>query len=170
MPKQHSESVPQAMQPVVAAIVAQTDAFCQQHLDDEYATLARALAATLARKRPSPLTRGKPQGWVGGILYALGTVNFLFDKTQTPHMRADELCAALGVSSGGCATKAKQIREMLDMLPADPRWYRPSRLEENPLAWLIVVDGLLVDARNMPREIQKEALQMGLIPFLPGRG
>ena len=42
-------------------IVAMTDAFCREHLDDEYGALCRKLAGVLARKRPSPLTRGKPE-------------------------------------------------------------------------------------------------------------
>ena len=35
-------------------IVGLTDAFCRDHLDDEYAALCRKLADVLARKRPSP--------------------------------------------------------------------------------------------------------------------
>lgn len=168
MPQQLSENVPGATQPAYAAIVALTDKFCQEYLDDEYAALSRELAAALARKRPSPITRGKPEAWACGILYALGTVNFLFDKSQKPHMRADELCAAFGVSKSGGANKAKLIRDMFDMIQADPRWYRPNQMDENPLAWLIQVNGFIVDARSMPREIQEAAYQKGLIPYIPG--
>ena len=43
------------------------------------------------------------------------TVNFLFDKSQTPHMRADELCAAFGVSQSSGSNKAKFIRDLFGM-------------------------------------------------------
>lgn len=109
MPKRRSETVPAATQSVYAAIVTLLDTFCRQHLNDEYAALCRELAAALARKRPSPLMCGKPEIWACGIVYALGTVNFLFDKSQRPHMRADELCAAFGVSQSSGANKAKLI-------------------------------------------------------------
>lgn len=48
-----------------------------------------------------------------------------------------------------------------------PEWCLPSTLEENPLAWLIEVNGLVVDARMMPKEIQEEAYLLGLIPYVP---
>jgi hypothetical protein len=168
MSKQNSESVPQPMQPAYEEITRLTDAFCRDHLDDEYAQLCRKLAAALARKRPSPLARGKPHIWACGIVYALGTVNFLFDKTQTPYLRADDLCRLFGVSQSSAANKAKQIRDMFDMVQADPRWYRPSQMNDNPIAWRVMVNGFIVDVRMMPREIQEEAYRKGLIPYLPG--
>jgi hypothetical protein len=49
----------------------------------------------------------------------------------------------------------------------DWRWCLPSRLADNPLAWLIELDGFIVDARHVSRDIQEEALRRGLIPYLP---
>jgi hypothetical protein len=57
------------------------------------------MTAALCRKRPSPLTSGKPSTWACAILYALDQVNFLFDRTQTPHLTPKELCAGFGVST-----------------------------------------------------------------------
>jgi hypothetical protein len=67
------------------AIVCMTDAFCRDHLNDEYADLCRNLAATLARKRPSPLLRGKLETWAVGIIRTIGWVNFLDDSSRKPH-------------------------------------------------------------------------------------
>jgi len=60
----------------IMALVGQV---CEEYLDEEYAQLARYATAALARKRPSPLARGRVDIWACGIVYALGTVNFLFD-------------------------------------------------------------------------------------------
>ena len=169
MSKQNSESVPQQMQPVFDEITRLTDAVCRDHLDEEYAQLCRQLAAALARKRPSPMARGKPEIWACAIVYALGTVNFLFDKTQSPYLRADELCGLFGVSQSSAANKARQIRDMFDMGQADPRWYRPSQMNDNPIAWRVMVNGFVVDVRTLPREVQEEAYHKGLIPYLPGQ-
>jgi hypothetical protein len=164
-----SESVPAALRDTYAVITGLTDAFCREHLTDEYATLCRQLTAALARKRPSPLVRGKPEIWACAVVYALGTVNFLFDKSQTPHMRADELCQGFGVSQSGGANKAKLIRDLFDMGQMDPNWCLPSQLGQNPMAWLIEVNGLIVDARYAPPEIQADAYRQGLIPYLPAQ-
>jgi hypothetical protein len=36
----------------------------------------------------------------------------------------------------------------------DPRWTLPSFAEKNPLVWMAEVNGLLVDLRHMPRDLQ----------------
>jgi len=60
MPKRSpSQHVPKDMQGRFDEITKLTDAFCQTSLNDEYGQLCRELTATLCRKRPSPLVRGK---------------------------------------------------------------------------------------------------------------
>ena len=167
MPTKKSESVPKTMEHAYQAIIDLTDAVCRQHLNEEYATLARQLAAALGRKRPTPILRGKPASWACGVLYALGTVNFLFDKTDPPYMRADELCAAFGVSTGTGSNKGKQIRDMFGMHQMDPNWSLPSNIDRNPLVWMLQVNGLIVDIRSMPREVQEQAFDQGFIPYIP---
>ena len=44
---------------------------------------------------------------------------------------------------------------------------RRELLASNPMAWMISVDGFIVDARMMPPEVQAEARRRGLIPNLP---
>jgi hypothetical protein len=163
-----SERVPKPMEATFNAIVALTDSFCRAHLDEEYAQLARQATAALCRKRPSPLATGNIKTWACGIVYALGTVNFLFDRSQTPSRSAAELCAGFGVSKSTGAAKAKVVRDTLDMSQMDPQWYRPSKLDENPMAWMIMVNGFVVDVRSMPRDVQEAAHAKGLIPYLPG--
>ncbi len=53
------------------------------------------------------------------------------------------------------------------MYQLDPDWTVASMVDHNPLIWMIQVNGLAVDARRMPREIQEEALRKGLIPYIP---
>lgn len=37
----------------------------------------------------------------------------------------------------------------------------------NPMAWYITVNGLIVDARYVSRELQAIAYAKGLIPYIP---
>ena len=162
-----SERVPAALQSQYDKIVALTDLFCQRHLNEEYRDLCRLMAAKLCRKRPSPVTTGKTNTWACGIVYSVGRVNFLFDKSQTPHMRADELCQHFGLSPKTGSAKSTAIMDLLNSGQMDPHWTLPSRMGDNPMAWLIQVNGLIVDARHAPREIQEEAFRRGMIPYLP---
>ncbi len=165
--KKKSASVPKAVKPAYSAIVSLTDDVCKNHLNEEYAELARLLAAALSRKRPSPILKGKPEIWACGIIHALGTINFLFDKSQTPHIRADKLAELFGVGKSSGANKAKFIRDTLNMHQFDPTWYLPSRIDSSPMVWILQVNGLMVDVRIMPREVQVIAYEKGLIPYIP---
>jgi len=166
-PKDPRSGVPNRLKPRFDEIVAITDLVCREHLTEECAQLCLRLAASLCRKRPSPVERGRPEGWACGITYAIGSVNFIFDKSQTPHFSASELCALFGVSLATGSARAGEIRKLYDMGRLDVEWCLPSRLDDNPLAWLIEVNGMLMDARRAPPEVQVEALRKGLIPYLP---
>jgi hypothetical protein len=62
-----------------------TDPFCAGRLDAEYGALIRRLIAKLARKRPSPFERGDLRIWAAASNYAVGSVNFLFDRPRIRH-------------------------------------------------------------------------------------
>jgi hypothetical protein len=165
-----SENVPNAMQEKFNTIVAITDDFAKQHLNDEYAQLIRFATAELCRKRPSPLSKGKEKTWACGITHAIGMVNFLFDPSQNPHVSAKDIYQWFGVSPSTGQSKSKQVRDTLDMHQMDPNWCLPSNLDNNPLTWMISVDGLILDARFAPPEIQEVAYAQGLIPYIPNNG
>ena len=55
------KSVPKSMQATFEAITSLTDAFCREHLNEDYRVLAQRMTAALCRKRPSPLASGQPR-------------------------------------------------------------------------------------------------------------
>ena len=164
-----AKSIPIASRPAYEAVIALTDAVCRDHLNEEWAALCRELAVKLARKRPSPLLSGEAKVWAAGILHALGWVNFLFDRSHAVSMSAPELCASFGVKASTVGGKSRLIRDLFKMYQFDPDWTLPSRMDRNPLAWLISIDGLVIDARSAPPHIQAEAYRRGLIPYIPGQ-
>ncbi len=82
-------------------------------------------------------------------------------------MKSRQIDEHFGLSTATGQARSKQIRDLLRMHPFDVEWSLASRIDSNPLAWLIQVNGLIVDARAMPREVQEEACRKGLIPHLP---
>jgi hypothetical protein len=157
------------MRPIYDEIIGLTDAFCAAHLNEEYAQVCRALTAKLSRKRPSPLESGRVNTWAAAIVHTIGRVNFLFDKSQTPHMRADDLAKLFGLAQSTVGNKSKQIMDLLKISLMEPEWTLPSRIEDNPMVWMISVNGFILDARSAPLEIQEAAYFKGLIPYIPGR-
>jgi hypothetical protein len=114
--------IPAALRHDVEQIFELTDPFCAEHLDAEYAELVRKLVAKLARKRPSPLLRGDLRNWAAGAIHAVGSVNFLFDRSQRPHLTGNDLSHLTGVPKSTIANKAKVIRELLGIRPMEPEF------------------------------------------------
>jgi hypothetical protein len=167
MTKSTEEKVPKQMQSKFEEITALTDTFCSTYLNTEYADMSRKLTAALCRKRPSPLVRGKAKTWACGIVHALGLVNFLYDSSQTPHIKATELYKHFGVGESTGQGKSKQIRDMMKMSQMSPDWCLPSRIDDNPLIWMVSVNGFIIDIRHARREIQEQAFEQGIIPYIP---
>ena len=159
--------IPGAAAAKFAAITALTDAFCEKHLNDEYRALIQRLLGTLARKRPSPLLSGKENVWAAAAVHAIGRTNFLDDPSQVPHCKSKVIFEFLGAGESTVIGKSKQIREALRMGPLSPEWTLPSRLADNPMVWMLQVNGLLMDIRDAPVEAQRVAYEKGLIPYIP---
>ncbi len=53
------------------------------------------------------------------------------------------------------------------MGPLSPEWTLPSRLADNPLVWMLQINGVIINIRQAPVELQQLAYEKGLIPFIP---
>jgi hypothetical protein len=161
-------SVPKSMQEIYDDITALTDGFCQAKLNEEYANMCQVMTAKLCRKRPSPLASGQAKNWAAGIVHAIGTVNFAFDKSLTPHITVPDISDYFAVGKSSPTSKSKVIRDLFNIGLMEPEWTLPSRMDDNPMAWYVMVNGLILDARSLPRYLQEDAFNKGLIPYIPG--
>ena len=84
-------------------------------------------------------------------------------------MKLTAIDKAFGVAESTGQGKAKAIRDLLKIRQFDFHWMLRRRIEESPMAWMISVNGFMLDARHLRPEIQEEAFQKGLIPYIPGK-
>ena len=160
--------VPKSMLDKYELIAPHITNFCEGYLNEEYAAVSILMLEKLCRKRPSPLQQGRAKTWACGIIYAVGSNNFLFDKSQTPHMRASALAEKFGISQSTAGNKAREIKKLLNIGVFDPEWTLPSKLGNNPMIWMFESSsGFVFDARYAPRDIQEELFDAGMIPFIP---
>lgn len=124
-----SSEVPAEFRQEYLEIVALTDEFCNERLNLEYQDLCREMAITICQEG-SPVVRGKRASWASGIVYSVGCINFLGDPSQQPHIRSEEIAKWFGVSTATMFSKAKTIREGLDLVPLDPAFTLSSRLDD----------------------------------------
>ncbi len=160
------ERIPEKLRGRFADIVAVTDRFCDEHLDEEFKRLCREMVAVLCVEN-CPVTSGKAAGWAAGVVYSVGWVNFLGDPSQPHHMTAEDVAKAVGVAEATLMNRAKVIRKGLDLRRMTPPWSTRGMLDHNPLVWMVEVNGLPYDIRQAPRHVQEEAVRRGIIPYLP---
>lgn len=162
-------AIPKAMQPKYDEIATLLILYCDEVLSDEYKQLCLHALEKLCRKRPSPLQSGRTRTWAAGIVYAIASNNFIFDRSQPIHYTAEELAAPFGLSKSTMANKGAEIKKMLKIEFYNPEWVLPSMAEDNPMLWMVSVgpSGCLVDARSLPLHMQIEAHGKGLIPYVP---
>lgn len=159
--------VPNTVENIFTDVVSIIEKICGEKLNEEYFDLSVAMAAKIARKRPSPLLSGQKKTWAAGIIHALGMVNFLFDKSQSPYLSSQDLCEWFGLGQSTINGKSKVIRDMFKIYQLDPKWCLPSRLANNPRVWMVSLGGYIVDIRSQPRELQIAAYEAGVIPYIP---
>ena len=70
------------------------------------------------------------------------------------------------ISQSAGQSKSKEVRNLLNMSQFDPNWSL-NKLDDNPMAWMISVNGYIVDVRQMPQDVQEAAYKKGLIPYIP---
>ena len=94
----------------------------------------------------------------------------MFDPASEPCVTADELSEVFGVAKSTMGSKARQVRDLLRFSPFSPEFQRADVVAQNPLMWIIEVNGLAVNARHVPVDIQFEAFERGFIPYVPALG
>lgn len=125
-------------------LIQMTSGFCQAHINHEYERLCKKLIDKMARKRTVPFLSGRLEIWAAAVVYTIGSINFLFDKTFQPYASTDSLCDYFKVSKSTVGQKAKLIRETFKMGYYDPEFSTEHMNQNNPLARLALVDGFLV--------------------------
>lgn len=160
-------NVPKSMQDKYEQVAPMISDFCRRYLSEDYEALCLRLLEKLCRKRPSPLLSGRAGTWAAGIVYAIASNNYIFDKSQPIHMTADELSAPFGLSKSTVANKAGEIARMCGVRRDAAEWLLPELVASSPMVWLLEVNGFIVDMRSAPLGLQIEAYERGLIPYVP---
>ncbi len=136
-------------------LLEMTRAFCAQKLDEEYDQLCEKLIKKLGRKRDVPFQRGKLEIWAAAVVYAIGSINFLFDKSFEPYITSDQINDYFGTKKSTVTSKARDIKDMFNLWYFNPEFSIQRMTESNPLNNLVMVDGLIVPIDTLPEDLQQ---------------
>lgn len=105
----------------------------------------------LGRKRTVPSMSGKLEVWAAGIIHAIGTVNFLFDKSFQPYATVHDICVHFGVAQSTASQKSKLLRDMFKMDYFNNEFATQRSQQSNPFNNLVSINGFIV-----PTELFKD--------------
>lgn len=125
-------------------LVRMLSEYCEKKIDDEYKELCIRMVEKMSRKKLVPFLSGKIEIWASAIVYALGQINFLFDKSFSPYQSADDICAYFGTSKSTTSQKAKIIREMFSLGYYDEEFSTKMISNSNPLNNYMMLNGFIV--------------------------
>jgi hypothetical protein len=136
-------------------LIEKTTGFCEIYLDTDYKQLCENLINKMSRKRNIPFLSGRLEIWAAAIVYAIGSINFLFDKSFKPYATAEDICRYFETTKSSTSQKAKVIRDMFGLNYWDKEFSTTHMKETNPFSNMVMVNELIVDKRFLPPEIQE---------------
>jgi len=132
-------------------LIEQVSSFCNEKLDAEYRELCLKMIEKLSRKREVPFLSGKLEIWAAAVIYAIGQINFLFDKSFTPYVSPDDICNFFKTTKSSTSQKAKIIRDLFKLNYYDKEFSIKKLLDSSPFNNYMMVDGLVV-SRTMIKD------------------
>jgi hypothetical protein len=137
-------------------LIQMTGEFCDQYLDQEYKELSEKLIRKMSRKKAVPFLSGKIEIWAAAVIYALGRINFLFDKSTQPYATPDDICNFFGTSKSTTGQKAKAILDMFKLHYFDTEFSTKDMLAHSPFS-NVFFNGVPVPISFLPPELQEIA-------------
>jgi len=113
-------------------LIEMTTGFCNAYLDEDYKQLCEKLIRKMSRKQIVPFLFGQIEIWASAIIYAIGSINFLFDRSFKPYVSANDICNYFNTSKSTTSQKAKVIRDMFKMRYWDNEFSTRHMIESNP--------------------------------------
>jgi hypothetical protein len=120
--KETSIKSPQTIDNKFDEIAKLIQQFCNERLNEEFLDVSMHVLKKLSRKRPSPLVSGKVNTWACGIVYAIASNNFVFDKSQNYYMTAQDVADGFGLSKSTAQSQASKINKMLKISCFTPEY------------------------------------------------
>lgn len=98
-----------------AIVLNLIEKYCTANLDAEYNRLCKKVYMDLLNENPEIFNRGKPEIWAAAIIWAIGSVNFLDDRSFLPYASLSDVCGYFNTNNSTTGQKASLIRSTLNM-------------------------------------------------------
>lgn len=136
-------------------IISLVSQFCIEYINEEYKELCIELTKKLGRKRNVPFLTGKVEIWAASIVYTVGALNFLFDKSFEPYIPSSDIHEYFETKSSTVNAKSKLIRDLLKLNRFKNEFSTNRMIGSNPFNQFVMVNDMIVPLDSIPEEYQK---------------
>lgn len=137
-------------------LIEMTAGFCDTYLDEEYKQLSEKLIRKMARKRNVPFLYGRIEIWAAAVVYALGTLNFLFDRKFEPYIAPDDICSYFRTNQSTTYQKSKKIRDMFKIRYGNEEFSTQYVIENKHQFYLVMREEFSKKFKHLVRTIRKK--------------
>ena len=130
--------------------------YCKQHLDDEYLALCDQLYEDLLEFDADVFQRGRINIWASAIVWAVGSINFLGDKSFEPYASLKDVCSYFGANTSTVGQKAALIREWLDIDQFTEEYIRSDSSLLEMLNSMVITESGLIVPRDMLEGVEED--------------
>ena len=159
----HKKGVSMRNKPLIQekmhTLIKMTTEFCDTYLNEEYKQLSEKLIRKMARKRDVPFLYGRIEIWAAAVVYALGTLNFLFDKKFEPYIAPDDICSYFRTNLSTTYQKSKKIRDMFKLKYGNEEFTTRYVIENKYQFYLVMREEFSTKMKHLVRTIQKKTVQ-----------
>lgn len=127
-------------------IQKQVTEYCNQYLDDEYTQVCNRVFKNLLEENPAIFNRGKTEIWCAAIVWAVGSNNFLGDKSFEPYASLDDVCKYFNANTSSVGQKASKIRKMLNIDMFNTDYQTTNEVSDFLGSFVMTPEGFIVPA------------------------
>src|SRR5210317_2193233 len=89
--------------------------YCKKHLNNDYLSLCNKVFEDLLKEDEHIFKRGKAEIWAASVVWSVGSINFLGDKSFEPYATLADVCSFFNANTSTVGQKASKIKDLLDI-------------------------------------------------------
>ena len=144
------------------------DLFYNKNLNDEYYNLALKLTTKLAKENPSDLIDCDIKTLAAAIINTIAKTH----ESEMLQVSSKNLASWFQTTQTDIDKKTNSICKILNLQFIDQDQSTKSKVSndydiDDRMMWSIAINGFTIDIRNAPLDLQVDAYEHGLIPYIP---
>jgi hypothetical protein len=144
--------------------------FCNKNLNDEYYNLAIKLTTKLAKENPSNLIDCDIKTLAAAIINTITKTH----ESEMLQVSSKNLASWFQTTQTDIDKKTNSICKILNLQFIDQDQDQNTKSKvgdgydiDDRMMWLITINGFTIDIRNAAHDLQVDAYEHGLIPYIP---